>query len=467
MSSAKRALSGTQWIQRGQDIDGEFALDYSGASVSISQDGTRIAIGALNNDGTSGMINNNQGHARVYQWNVSGSAWTQFGSDIDGMKMQSWFGYSLELSGDGNTLAIGQPRYTNQPSPGDEQGRVAVYKHNGSDWIMYGTEILGTGTYEQNGYSVSLSFNGDIVAMGSPTYDNSRGLARVFEMQSGSWVQKGVTMVGSNLGDTFGFSVSLNGSGNRVAVGAPKNNIGGQDAGHVIVYSWDGGTWTPMGPDIIGESAQSEAGFSVSINDFGDVLAVGAPYNYNLSSNGTQPLSDFGQVRVYDFLSGSWSQRGDDIDGQEAKSLFGHSVSIADSGNRFVVGAPGWHISSDILDINRGRVQVYEWNGSSWTQYGQDLDGEGNSDSYGVDVSISGDGRYIANGAHRNDGEFSGVNMNPGHVRAFEIGGTAGSPLIGGAGGGEQCFLYLFFLSFPSSSNDSATMKTMLTFSLL
>ncbi|SVA35959.1 uncharacterized protein METZ01_LOCUS88813, partial [marine metagenome] len=66
------------WKQLGSDIDGEAVGDESGRSVSLSSDGTIVAIGAALNNG-NGI---SAGHVRVYQY-ASGS-WTQLGSDIDG-----------------------------------------------------------------------------------------------------------------------------------------------------------------------------------------------------------------------------------------------------------------------------------------------------------------------------------------------------------------------------------------------
>ena len=66
------------WNQKGVDIDGEAADDHSGYSVSMSSDGNTVAIGATLNDETGA----NAGHVRVYEW--SGSAWNQKGVDIDG-----------------------------------------------------------------------------------------------------------------------------------------------------------------------------------------------------------------------------------------------------------------------------------------------------------------------------------------------------------------------------------------------
>ena len=75
LAFAGPALSQTQL---GSDIDGEAADDLSGYSVSLSSDGTRVAIGAPVNDGNG----TDAGHVRVYEY--SGSAWTQVGGDIDG-----------------------------------------------------------------------------------------------------------------------------------------------------------------------------------------------------------------------------------------------------------------------------------------------------------------------------------------------------------------------------------------------
>ncbi len=66
------------WQQVGSDIDGEAANDNSGYSISLSGDGSVVAIGAPYNDGTS----SDSGHVRIYQ-NNSGT-WQQIGSDIDG-----------------------------------------------------------------------------------------------------------------------------------------------------------------------------------------------------------------------------------------------------------------------------------------------------------------------------------------------------------------------------------------------
>ena len=95
-------MSSSYFSQIGVDIDGESAGDSSGFSVSLSSDGSIVAIGAYQNDGNG----NNSGHVRIYQ-NVSGT-WTQIGDDIDGEAASpDGSGNTVSLSDDGTTVAIG------------------------------------------------------------------------------------------------------------------------------------------------------------------------------------------------------------------------------------------------------------------------------------------------------------------------------------------------------------------------
>lgn len=94
-------LSAQSWKQVGQDIDGEAAGDGSGRSVSLSSDGSTVAIGASYNDGNGAQ----SGHVRVFK-NIN-STWTQIGSDIDGEATDDRSGRSVSLSSDGSIVAVG------------------------------------------------------------------------------------------------------------------------------------------------------------------------------------------------------------------------------------------------------------------------------------------------------------------------------------------------------------------------
>ena len=101
-----------KWIQMGESIDGEAINDQSGWIVRLSSDGSIVAIGALYNDG-NGI---NSGHVRVYQFILNSGSWSQLGQDIDGEHGYDLSSYSIDLSSDGKILAIGAPLNDNEPS---------------------------------------------------------------------------------------------------------------------------------------------------------------------------------------------------------------------------------------------------------------------------------------------------------------------------------------------------------------
>jgi hypothetical protein len=166
---------GSSWTQLGQDIDGEAACDYSGRStVSLSADGMSVAVGADGNDGNG----SSSGHVRVYR--LVGSSWTQLGQDIDGEAAGDGAGRSVSLSSDGNTVAVGAP----YSIIGSNSGHARVYRLVGSSWTQLGQDIDGEAAGDWSGYSVSLSSDGNTVAVGAPysIIGSNSGHARVYEI---------------------------------------------------------------------------------------------------------------------------------------------------------------------------------------------------------------------------------------------------------------------------------------------
>jgi hypothetical protein len=389
-----------QWSQKGLDIDGEAAGDNSGSSVSINSDGNTVAIGAPHNGGTAASA----GHVRVYVWN--GSTWTQKGADIDGEAGNDISGWSVSINSDGSTVAIGSIKNT---GAGTNAGHVRVYEWSGTSWIQKGVDIDAEASQDQFGRSVSLSSDGNIVAVGATQNDGAgtnAGHVRIYEWSGTSWVQKGADIDGEAPGDVSGYYVSLASAGSVVAIGAPYNSDSGTGAGHTRVYEWSGSAWTQKGADIDGEAADDRFGFSVSMSSDGNIAAVGATQNDGAGTNA-------GHVRVYEWSGTSWVQKGADIDGEAPGDVSGFSVSMSSNGNLVVIGAYG----NAGTGTYAGHARIYQWNGSSWIQRGTDIDGEAEDDYSGFSVSMSSDGNTVAIGAHSNDG--SGIDA--GHVRVFSI----------------------------------------------
>jgi hypothetical protein len=94
------AWSGSSWSKRGSEILGDNAGDWSGSSVSLNGDGSVVAIGSPENNSASGNV-------RVYTWN--GSSWAKRGATISGKGPSDFFGSSVSLSNDGSAISIGAP----------------------------------------------------------------------------------------------------------------------------------------------------------------------------------------------------------------------------------------------------------------------------------------------------------------------------------------------------------------------
>ena len=326
--------------QLGSDINGEAGSDNSGRSVSMSSDGTIVAIGAPYNDGNY----TNSGHVRVFQY--SSGNWVQLGADIDGEAAGDYSGNSVSLSNDGTRVAIGA--YQNDGG-GSSSGHVRVYEYNGASWIQMGGDIDGEGNYNFAGTSVALSGQGATVAIGA-TNSGSGGDVRVFSYVGSQWIQVGSDFDAEAASDSYGYSVSLSDDGSEVAIGAVGNDGNGSNSGHVRIYQWNGiGSWIKLGSDIDGEAANDNSGYSVSLSSDGTKVAIGAYGNDGGGSNS-------GHVRVYEYDGGSWSQPVVDIDGEAAGDISGRSVSLSSDGTKVAIGALG----NDGGGSNSGHVRVYD-----------------------------------------------------------------------------------------------------------
>ena len=231
---APETIANTTISQLGLDIDGEAALDESGRSVSLSSNGSRVAIGAPNNDGTG----SNAGHVRIFDWD--GTAWTQVGADIDGEAAADYSGSSVSLSADGSRVAIGAP-FNNGAAA--YAGHVRIYDWNGTAWTQVGADIDGEAADDFSGSSVSLSADGRRVAIGADNNDGAAGAAadaghvRIYDWNGTAWDRVGADIDGEAAADLSGSSVSLSADGSRVAIGAPFNNGAAADAGHTRIFS--------------------------------------------------------------------------------------------------------------------------------------------------------------------------------------------------------------------------------------
>ena len=384
--------------QIGSDIDGAAANDQFGYAVSLSEDGTRMAIGGRYYDDGSNL---NAGHVRIFE-NNNGS-WVQLGSDIVGT-FDDNLGHSVSLNANGTRVAVGAPYYS---TTSNSVGQVKIYEYDAGVWQQIGTDIIGNALNNWLGWSVSLSANGSTLAIGLPGNSNSftySGSVRLYEDINGTWTQIGNDIDGQSLSEFSGTSISLSDDGSTVAIGAASYN---SVQGVVRIYQNNAGTWAQVGSIIEGEAVGDQSGYSVSLNTDGSIVAIGA---YQNDGNG----SDSGHVRIYQNTGGTWTQIGSDIDGELANDGSGFSVSLCADGSIVAIGA---YQNGGNNGPESGHVRIYKNNGGNWVQIGSDIDGEASGDGSGWFVSLSGNGSTVAIGAPTNDGNGS----NSGHIRVYDL----------------------------------------------
>ena len=326
-SNNQVARAVTTISQLGLDINGVYASEQSGWAVAMSADGNRIIISARANSDIANLV----GQVRVYTWN--GTTWTRTGQEINGDVAGDEIGHSVAISADGNRIAIGA-RFKDS-NGNDAGGHVRVYTLNGNTWTRTGSDMNGEATGDHSGTSVAMSADGNRIAIGAPLNDGNgadSGHVRVYTWNGTTWTKAGSDIDGEATNDNSGYSVAMSADGNRIAIGAILNNGRANDAGHVRVYTWNGTTWTKSGSDIDGEAEFDYLGYSVAMSADGNRIAIGAP----LTDDGGDMA---GSVRVHTWNGTAWAQTGATINGKAVMETAGHSVAMSANGTRIAIGA--------------------------------------------------------------------------------------------------------------------------------
>lgn len=376
------SASAQAWVQIGNTLEGEASGDQFGNCTSMSHDGTVLAVGANENDGSFP----NAGHVRVFEL-IQGN-WAQRGADIDGGSENEESGKHVSLNADGSTLAVGAPRHNSN------KGKVTVYDWDGSNWVQRGNALISP-DHALFGFSLELNGDGSVLAIGAPwEFTFLRGRTTVYEWDGSNWVQRGSGLEGTTADDHFGWSLDLSEDGNTLAVGAVANYYPNSGHGYVRVFEWNGVNWIQKGGDILGASFGDMAGWSVSLSAGGGVLAVGARNNYGTASS---------YLRVFEWNGNAWTQRG-------SFPNLNAALSVSLSGNGKAVA-----VSNPYNGTSPGHVTIHRWDGSNWFQSGNTLTTTVPNNLFGYWVHLNSDGNTVAYGTP--DEEVSGSSR--GTVRVF------------------------------------------------
>ena len=377
MSTSEYNISSTSvaaWLKIGEDL----TVGNGAYSVSMNSAGNIVAIGLPEID-TVKIYSDNNG------------SWEQIGEDIvESASVSNEFGWSVSLNSTGDIVAIGSPIFVNDA--GLNQRYVTVYQNNNGTWEKIGANINLNAA--SDGFAVEMSGDGSIVAIGTPTTNYSNINARVFKNISGTWTQIGgdVNAAAGEVG-TWGYDISLNYTGNILVLGSYR--AGANNSGRAKVFENISGTWTQIGQDITGLAAYEYFGAGVGLNDLGDIIAIGAP------------TTGQGKARVYQNISGTWTQIGQDINGGP---YFGGSICLNSAGDIVLIGSKSpWSVSSASVG---GPARVYQNNNGIWEEIGSTV-----INGYTVSMNSAGD-RFIA-GDPSTDGDWAA---------AFELGIEAPTP---------------------------------------
>jgi hypothetical protein len=318
----KQGPNGTEWDVASENIKGPGEQTSTFASITMSTEPVYIAVGYP--DYLNGVV-------MLYKENEVTNT-IEFDVQLASNQTDSaWFGYSVALSDDGSTLAVGAPRSHSKNL--QQTGAVYVFQRNGTAWSRLGDPILGGDQDEFSGWSVSVvTSDGIRVAIGSPVFGDFTGRVSVVDWTGTTWKQVGESLGGGGTLNRYGESVDFSRDGKVLAIGARGTFY--ESPGYVTLFKEESGSWTRIGDHILGQTEGEGFGASIALSENGDIVAVGAPSNDDFGEGS-------GSIRVFEFDAalGSWAQMGSQIGGQPLRE-YGSSVSLDSSGMRVAGGAP-------------------------------------------------------------------------------------------------------------------------------
>jgi len=396
--------------------------DYFGSALSLSSDGQTLAVGAYGEDsGSTGIdgsqtdTNRKSNSGSVYLFSRDASGWSQkVYLKASNTRAGDYFGYSLSLSGDGQSLAVGAYREDGRsvgvngnqtdPNRAHDSGAVYLFSRGASGWSQQ-AYLKASNTQSNNrfGYSLSLSEDGQTLAVGADgegsstvgidgnQLDNtaqSAGAVYLFTLSASGWRQQSYLKASNtDIYDRFGYSLSLSGDGQTLAVGAYGEdsivvgvNGGNQtdnsaaSSGAVYLFSRGVGGWNQQAYlKASNTEANDRFGWSVNLSSNGQILVVGADRERSraLGMNGDQTdntVAYSGAVYLFARDASGWSQNAYiKASNTGGKDYFGYALGLSNDGQTLAVGAYGEDsnatgVNGDQADntaLNAGAVYLY------------------------------------------------------------------------------------------------------------
>lgn len=392
-----------KWVQQAYLKASNPGLSYRfGHELSLSQDGNILAVSShFEASAAKGINGDRNDHSipqagAVYVFMRSGQTWTQQAyikasntgepGKGDQPSKGDQFGFSVAVSADGNTLAVGaisedsgatgingDQNDNSQPS----SGAVYVFTRSGSTWTQQAyIKASNTDVNDLFGYAVGLSANGNTLAASAYDEDSSArevngvmdkkrrgsGAIYVFTRAGSEWKQTAYLKASNaEAGDSLGYDMAISEDGNTIAGGAadedcftPGINPPGCDndlkldssTGAVYVFARNNGAWKQQA-FIKSSHPNKEDWFGSRLNLSGDgnTLAVGAQLENGGSRgiNGDQAnlsAEDSGALYLFTRSGTTWTQKAYiKSSNADAYDEFGSAMALSKDGKVLAVGA--------------------------------------------------------------------------------------------------------------------------------
>lgn len=391
------------------------------------------------------------------------------------------FGWSISLSADGSLLAVGAADEDSNAtgiggSPSDtnasNSGAVYTFTRSGTTWSQQAyikAPNIHTGYYL--GYMVALSADGSTLAAsamgdasnatgigGDPTNTlaNASGAVYVFTQLNGTWSQQAYIKASNSAANYyFGSSaLALSSDGSTLAVGATGENSGAKgingdqadtsaaNSGAAYVFTRAGSTWSQEAYIKASNTAeQANFGFALALSGSGTTLVVSAIGESSSAKgvNGTQSdtsITGAGAAYVFTKSGDTWNQQAYLKASNTATNLsFGTTAALSSDGTTLAIAASGENSAAignggdqaNTGATGSGAVYMFSWDGTNWSQQAYlKASNTHAGDNFGGSIGISSDGVSMAVGANNESSSTTGINGTQSNTSATSAGSVYG-----------------------------------------
>lgn len=334
------------WGDQPDDPEGPYSqsqiFDRS-ASITSGGGGAGLAISDDGKTAVSGRIYNPAGDdpfgAALSVFTRSGGSWKLQKVLEPKNDPLTFEGSFLDISGDGNTIAVA----SYDPTDDQYRGGVQTFSRSGSTWVSSGNFVGAPYTNLGRNGDVALSYDGSRLVVGGESADltDESGAIDVLRRASGHWVLESELSPSPSYGDTvLPTNVGISDDGSKIVASF---------SGIVEIYERSGASWTPqLAADFTQpiDGPRTSNRF-VAISGSGNTVAVGIPSHNN----------DEGKVATFDRTAAGW-EVGTTLKSElEFPLTFGYRVALSRDGTTL--------LTQDVVDPPGGLV-VYERSNEIW-----------------------------------------------------------------------------------------------------